>query len=110
MEIGKPKHYRWLRGIVFAIFGLNVIDGLFTVYWVASGWAEEANPLMDGLLDISPGLFMFGKLSLVGFGSVLLWRLRTRPGAVIALFVLFLVYYFLTLYHLHFLDLGLLSS
>ena len=99
-EVGTEQQLRWLKGFIAAIFILNVIDGVLTVFWVVSGQASEANPLMDELLNLSPPLFMLGKLSLVGLGSVLLWRHRERPGVVVSIFMLFLVYYWLLLYHL----------
>jgi hypothetical protein len=108
-KIGTPTHFRWLAWIVVVIFALNVFDALMTIHWVLSGQANEANPLMDHVLEDSPGLFMVIKLGLVGLGSWLLWRLRHRAGAVIGIFLLFVVYYVLFLYHLAALELGLLS-
>jgi len=43
-------------------------------------------------------------------GSVLLWRLRTRRLAVIAIFIGFLAYYWVIVYHLGSLDLSLLGA
>jgi hypothetical protein len=106
-EIGTPRQFQWLKGIVASIFFLNVLDGLITVYWIFTGQATEANPLMDNVLHISPGLFMGIKLGLVGLGSWLLWRLRRQPAAVIAIFALFGIYYLLLLYHLSYMDLQL---
>ncbi len=100
MDVGTDRHFTWLKGVVATIFVLNVLDGVLTVFWVSSGLAEEANPLMDELLHMSPALFMIGKLSLVALGSVLLWLNRNQPAAVVAIFCLFLVYYCLLLYHL----------
>ncbi len=103
--IGTSVHFRWLKGIVASIFVMNIFDGLMTVMWVFTGLATEANPMMDPLLETSPGLFMASKLALVGLGSVLLWRTRRQPMAVIAIFALFMVYYLLMMYHLAHLDL-----
>ena len=44
-------------------------------------------------------------LGLVSLGTVLLWRNRTRPLAVIGIFLAFLAYYFVLLYHLQFASL-----
>lgn len=82
------------------IFALNVVDAVATLYWVVNGLAREANPLMRELLGIHPLLFVFAKLSLVGLGVWVLWRHRHRPLAVVAIALLFLVYYGLTIYHL----------
>jgi CHASE2 domain-containing sensor protein len=47
------------------------------------------------------------KLLLVSLGSLLLWRHRKRAGAVVAIFVAFMVYYLIVLYHLQAMDLRL---
>jgi hypothetical protein len=41
----------------------------------------------------------------VGFASLLLWRYRHRPLAVVGIFLGFLIYYCLFLYHISFLSL-----
>ncbi len=108
MEVGKPQHFRWLRGIVATVIVLNLIDGVLTLYWVMSGMAVEANPLMDVLLERHPLLFILLKLGLVMMGTYLLWRLRRRAAAVVAIFLVFLVYYWVLLLHLSAMNLGLL--
>lgn len=108
-KIGTDDHFRWLKGIIATIFLLNVLDGLLTVYWIFTGQAVEANPLMDNVLHISPGLFMAIKLGLVALGSILLWRLRSSPVAVMSIFGLFIIYYLLLLYHLQHMNLNLLG-
>jgi hypothetical protein len=108
-KIGTIQHFRWLRGIIAAVLILNLLDALFTILVVVTHRAQEANPMMASLLD-DPWLFMIVKLALVSLGSYLLWRFRKRRFAVIAIFVAFLVYYFILLYHLSALNLHLLSS
>ncbi len=107
LPIGTPEQFRWLRGVVMAILVLNLLDAIFTLYWVYSGHAREANPLLRDLIDASPLAFVVIKLGLVGYGSSMLWRHRDRPLAVIAIFSLFVVYYALLLWHLGFLGLVL---
>lgn len=107
LAIGSPQHFRWLKGIIATVFVFNVLDGLLTIYWIVTGQATEANPLMEEVLDISPALFMAVKLGLVGLGSILLWRTRDSPVAVVSVFLLFMVYYFLLLYHLQHMNIGL---
>jgi hypothetical protein len=102
-RIGTRQHYRWLLGIAKAVLLLNLLDALFTLYWVYSGLAREANPLLDDLLR-HPVLFMAVKLTLVSGGSWLLWIHRNKPLAVIAVFIAFLTYYFILLVHLGFLG------
>jgi hypothetical protein len=107
-KIGTYQHFRWLKGIVIATLVLNALDASFTVVWLSLGKATEANPLMATLTDTDLTLFVLVKLLLVGLGSYLLWKHRKRPGAVVAVFVAFLTYYCILLYHLSALDLRLL--
>lgn len=102
-QIGTREHYRWLEGIVKGTLVLNLLDAIFTLLWVASGLAREANPLLHHLVHDYPLAFVASKLALVGLGSLLLWRLRERPLAVVAMFVAFLAYYTLLLIHVDYL-------
>jgi len=47
-------------------------------------------------------LFVVVKVTLVTLGSYLLWRQRQRPAAVVGVFLVFLVYYGILLYHLQY--------
>lgn len=105
LRIGTDEHFRWLDGIVRATLVLNLVDALFTLFWVGAGLARESNPLLNELVSRHPVAFALAKLTLVGAGSLLLWRLRHRPAAVISLFVAFLAYYFVLLWHIRFLGL-----
>lgn len=100
--IGTPEHLGWLNGVVKSILVLNLVDAVFTLWWVRAGFAHEANPLLRDLVEHHALLFVLGKLSLVGLGTLLLWRLRHRPIAVVGIFAMFLVYYGVVLYHLQF--------
>lgn len=99
LAIGRPSQFEWLKTVIVLIFVLNVFDGIMTTLWVVSGTALEANPLMAELIVIHPLLFMFIKLTLIALGSALLWRHRQRPLVVVAIFLLFLVYYVITVLH-----------
>ena len=105
LEVGTPEQYRWLRGIVATVLVLNLFDAVFTLLWVQAGHAREANPFLRQLIEASPLAFVGVKLGLVGLGSSLLWLHRDRPLAVTAIFLAFLVYYTLLLWHLGFLAL-----
>jgi hypothetical protein len=109
VRVGTIEHFRWLNGIVVATLVLNLADALLTIGWVAAGAADEANPLLSGLVHGHPALFAAVKIALVSLGSWVLWRFRRRGLAVVAIFVGFLAYYFLLLYHLQALELGLLK-
>lgn len=103
-RIGTPQQFRWLHGIVSVVLVLNLVDAVLTVFWVGAGLARESNPLLAELVAERPVLFTAAKLGLVGFGSLLLWRLRQRPLAVIGIFGVFLAYYAVLLHHVRFLG------
>lgn len=105
--VGHPEHFRWLEGIVRMVLFLNLADALLTIIWIRAGLAHEANPLLASVIAYSPVLFVTVKTSLVSLGSLLLWRLRYRPLSVIAIFIVFLAYYFLLLFHLNHFGLAL---
>ncbi len=92
--------FRWLEGIIKSVIILNLLDALFTLFWVKSGIAKEANIFLQDSINNNPTTFMAIKISLVSFGSILLWRFRKRIFAVIGIFVVFFTYYLILLYHL----------
>jgi hypothetical protein len=102
LVVGTEEHFRWLHGIVQATLVLNLFDAVFTLIWVRAGLAREANELLRVLVEEHALAFVGVKLALVSLGSLLLWRLRERPAAVIGIFAAFLVYYAILLYHLQF--------
>ena len=103
-SIGTDEHYRWLHGIVCVVLVINLIDAVLTLFWVGAGFAEEANPLLADLVKGHPVGFAAAKLGLVGLSSLLMWRLRHRPLAVVGIFATFLLYYLVLLHHLDFLG------
>lgn len=102
LEIGTSEQYGWLLSILKALLLLNLLDAIFTLWWVGTGVAVEANALLRDLVVDHPVRFVLTKLGLVSAGSILLWRLRQHPLAVIAIFGAFLVYYLVLLHHLRF--------
>ena len=100
--IATPRHLVWLDGLVKAVIVLNLLDVLFTLIWVGAGHAEEANLLLVNLVREHPIAFVLTKISLVSLGSYLLWKYRGHALAVIGIFTIFMVYYFVLLYHLHY--------
>ena len=102
--LGSPLHFRWLRGLVKSVLVLNLIDAILTLLWVNAGLANEANPLLAGLVRHHPVLFTASKIGLVGLGSLLLWRARNRPLAIVGIFLAFLVYYGILLIHLGYMS------
>lgn len=99
MKTGTPQQYRWLKGTLVVILSLNVIDAVVTLFWVSTGRASEANPLMAPLLQGNAVLFVLVKLSLVMLGVLVLWRFRRRRLAVVGIILVFLVYYAALLLH-----------
>ena len=94
---------RYNRNVTLAaavVLILNLADAVFTLMYVGSGLAVEANPLMDQAFGGGPMLFMVVKLALVSGGVLLLWRLRQRRTAVVAIAATALAYGFVCFYHL----------
>lgn len=100
--VATAQHLHWLDGIVKAVIVLNLLDILFTLGWVGFGHVEEANLLLINLVRDHPVLFVLTKISLVSLGSFLLWKHRGHPLAVIGIFLVFGMYYYVLLYHLRF--------
>jgi formate hydrogenlyase subunit 3/multisubunit Na+/H+ antiporter MnhD subunit len=101
-RVGTPEHFHWLHGIVKAVLVLNLLDAIFTLLWVRAGLAHEANLMIDKLVKEHALAFFAVKLGLVGMGSWLLWKRRENPTAVVAIFIAFLVYYLVLLYHIQY--------
>ncbi len=102
--IGTPRHFRWLQGIVKWIIPLNLLDAIFTLVWIQTGRAVEANTFLRDLAHGDALLFMLAKLSLVSLGVIFLWKNRHRPLAVVAIFAGFLAYYVVLLHHLRYVS------
>lgn len=107
MQVGTPRQFRWLKGVIASVLVLNLLDAVFTLVWVFGLGVEEKNPAMAGLLATHPVLFVLVKTTLVALGSWLLWRFRRRPLAVVGIFVVFLFYYWLLIAHLSAMNVGL---
>ncbi|KPK63526.1 MAG: hypothetical protein AMS21_06655 [Gemmatimonas sp. SG8_38_2] len=102
LTVGTPQQFRWLNGIVKGILWLNLLDAVFTLLWVRTGMAVEANALLRDLAHENAIAFVLAKLGLVSLGSLFLWRYRRHPLAVVAIFGAFLVYYLILLHHLQY--------
>lgn len=82
-----------------AIVAFTLIDLVCTIYWVGSGNADEANPLLRFFLEFGMIEFAFVKLAL-GLGSIWIlyenlehWLVRRAVPLV------FLSYFWLTIHH-----------
>jgi hypothetical protein len=98
--VGLSTYPRLLWGLAVCIVVMNLADAVFTLDWVWTGRATEANPLLAGVVVAHPILFVALKSTLVSLGLWLLWRLRSSPWAVVAIFVAFIVYYWVMTVHL----------
>jgi Domain of unknown function (DUF5658) len=100
--LGTPEQFRWVLGIIKAIMVLNLLDAVLTLMWVRNGLAVEANSLLRDLVTDHALGFVLAKLALVSLGCLVLWRRRHHPLALAAIFLVFLAYYLVFLYHLQF--------
>jgi hypothetical protein len=85
-----------------ALLVLNLLDATATYFWVHTGLASEANPLMAGAISLGPSAFLLSKVALVGLAVLLLWRNREEHGARMALVPLSLLYAFVAGGHIGF--------
>ena len=82
-----------------ATLALNGADAALTLTWVKMGWAEEANPFLEPLLD-RPVVFVVVKMALATLGVGALWLRRADPRARRGLTLMVGVYGVLVGYHL----------
>jgi|10_taG_2_1085330.scaffolds.fasta_scaffold00018_87 uncharacterized protein YpmB len=68
--------------ILISILVLNVLDAIFTTYWVGVKNVEEANPLMQELVRY-PIIFVTTKISLVSLCLYLLWLQSKKKFVVV---------------------------
>jgi hypothetical protein len=90
----------WLRIAVIAVLLLNLADAVFTLLWVHTGIAIEANALLSDLVERKAVTFALVKMALVSFGVLLLWRHRERPLATFGIGLTCFAYHGLFAYHL----------
>jgi hypothetical protein len=85
--------------LLSALIVMNVLDGFFTLVWVSTNQATEANPLMELTLDIHPVLFIVVKITLVYLGAIILMRYWEKAFAVLSLAVALCFYSLVLSYH-----------
>ena len=87
---------------LFILIFLSLFDLVMTMIWVATGEAEEANPVMDFFLQRSFYLFAIAKLFLTFGGILILHRYKSIADKFIfkASLFLVLVYAVLTGWHI----------
>lgn len=82
--------------LYLAIFILNLIDGIFTYYFISLG-VEELNPLMRILLNNSVFSFFVIKILLVSLGLFILYRL-TKSNII--LYFILATYLLVDIFHI----------
>lgn len=85
--------------LLFGIMLLSVLDAVFTLSWIRSGIATEANPILDYLLSWGEEYFFAGKVFLTFSGCAILKFLSDNPLSRKAAISLTGFYGCLTLYH-----------
>jgi hypothetical protein len=88
------------KKLLSGILIFNVLDIIFTLFFVNLGFAVEANPFMLVALERGEIYFASLKLFLVSASVHLLWIFRKDKLAQIASLICFCVYSALMVYHL----------
>ncbi len=109
--MGQGQGAGWGSGASFyvspasvALLMLNLLDGLFTLFFLQLGVAEELNPVMRLAYEQSPLFFMFSKLVIVNAGLWLLCLHRKLKASRVAIRIGAAVYAIIVVYHLAFLT------
>lgn len=76
-----PRLKRLLRALV----ALNLLDGLLSWGMFTAKWMEEANPIMDTLLQAGPMAFGAVKILVTVASAYLLWKARRSHWHVIGI-------------------------
>ena len=84
--------------LMLGIFLLNVFDALFTLIYLSHG-GEEANPVMDGLLQVSDWAFLAQKCFVVGLWLVFLTVHKNFKHVRVGLWALLALYTGVLFYH-----------
>lgn len=77
-----------------ALLVFNLIDAVMTAIWVSAGIVGEGNPVMAAAIDLGYGVFVLGKVALVGLGCLGLYRMRDSALARFAVIPAVLLYCF----------------
>lgn len=103
IAFNRAHSFEWIKFMIIAFFVMSFIDGLFTLYWISNGYAVEANPLMDSLIQVNGMLFLCVKTCVVGLSAVVLWKFRGMKISMVGSSALFLTYYTVNYMHFSFL-------
>lgn len=100
------KRWAWASNASFyispasvALLVLNLMDGLFTLFFLQLAVAEEINPFMRAAYEHSPMLFMLAKMVVVNAGLLLLCLHRKMRASRLAIRAGAFVYGCINVYH-----------
>lgn len=83
MKLAKP---------ILLLFGLNILDAVFTIAEVRNGFATESNSLMGMFLDMGNGPFLAVKIGMGLFAAAVLYYGAQYPLARYGLGLALLTY------------------
>ena len=84
--------------LLILFFFFNLIDTITTLYFIHVKGAQELNPVMKTIMDISPGLFVAVKLYIGSMATILMWEGIDSKWAKIATIFTFTIYAMLMIY------------
>lgn len=96
--IGSLNKYRVM--IVCSVL-FNIVDALFTYYFIKNNLAVELNPIMNAMIGISCEFFVFVKVLISGL-FVILWMEINSRVAKIGATLIFITYTFIIINHLRY--------
>ncbi len=93
------QHGVGLLVLLLLVAGFNIVDAYFTLFFLGHG-AREANPVALFLLNIAPWVFVLSKSLGIGICLAFLCLAKNFYTARFGLFLVFTLYFLLSLYHL----------
>ena len=97
--LSETKVERYSIALSF-IFFLSILDAIFTLLWIDTGLAVEANPLLSGLVESGSFPFIATKVFLTLLGCGILFKIKDESlHARRAIVGLLFLYVMITLYH-----------
>jgi len=100
---------RIIKILIIFIFLFNVVDALVTVHLFGAGLIEEANPLMNVLLNQSTALFISVKLFISSLCCVVFWCFHKDKTVKVSVCAIFLLYFSIAFYSLYFMAITSVS-
>ena len=66
--------------LILGIFSLSSLDAFFTLMWIKTGLAVEANPLLKDLIAHGDFSFLATKIALTGLGCLFLESVKNKSS------------------------------